>query len=99
RMDTYPLGWDAVASRLATSRVLRSTFDHGETIAAVGPTVTAVLTAHGLSVVPEDLADTLEDTAGAGAVIRRIRLPTTLPGALMQLDVLAESDRPETPRK
>lgn len=99
RFDTLPPGWGDVTSRLAAGRVLRSTFSRGETIANVGPSVTAVLTAHDVSVVPDDLSATLRRSAGSDVVIRRIRLPTTLPGALMQLDVLAESDRPESPRK
>ncbi|MQA02065.1 MAG: hypothetical protein GEV07_04855 [Streptosporangiales bacterium] len=99
RFEALPTGWLGTTCRLAIARVLHTTFCSGETIATVGPSALAVLTLHATTVVPADLSATLSDTSGTDVLVRRIRLPTTLPGALMQLDVLAESDCPETPHK
>lgn len=99
RFEPLPFGWHGLSRQLTIGRVLHTTFCSGETVASVCPTVMAVLTRHDTSVVPADLGANLSRTSGSDVLVRRIRLPATLPGALMQLDVLAESDRPESPHK
>lgn len=90
RFEALPTGWLGTTCRLAVGRVLHTTFSRGETIATVCPSVLAVLTLEGTTVVPADLPTTLSEASDSDVIVRRIRLPTTLPGALMQLDVLGE---------